>query len=282
MLTGRKPHEGDIADPGRLQARARGRPAALARASAASRRTSTRWSPAPPPATATCARPTRGCCCTRCAGSAHALDHGVVDDPDLTADLTPTTPARRAPTPTTSTTSARITGRTILDARRRPADGGRTDDTSVLGARAVRRAAAGPRPVAAARPRPGSPHAPAAGRSCWSSCCCSPSLAGVGGWCFGVARYTTTPGVHQPDRGRRPRPRSRRPGWSFRGRRPGLLRDRRARARWSAPTRPAATACSRTAPSARSSRTAPSATRCPPLRGTDARRRPGRRSTRPS
>ena len=70
MLTGRKPHEGDIADPGRLQARARGRPAALARWSAASRRTSTRSSPAPPPATATCARPTRGCCSTRSAGSA--------------------------------------------------------------------------------------------------------------------------------------------------------------------------------------------------------------------
>ena len=60
---------GRHADPGRLPARARRRPAAVA-ADARSRRTSTRWSPAPPPATPRCARPTPLCCSTSSAGCA--------------------------------------------------------------------------------------------------------------------------------------------------------------------------------------------------------------------
>ena len=60
---------GRVADPGRLQARARGRAAAVAGACPGCRRTSTRWSPAPPPATSTSGRPTPACCSTRCTGS---------------------------------------------------------------------------------------------------------------------------------------------------------------------------------------------------------------------
>ena len=69
LLTGEKPHEGespiavaykhvheDVPPPSRAR-----RPA--------SRRTSTRWSPAPPPATAPSARPTPACCSTSSTGS---------------------------------------------------------------------------------------------------------------------------------------------------------------------------------------------------------------------
>ena len=69
LLTGTQAARGRVADPGRLQARPRGRPAAVAAGARHSRRTSTRWSRAPPRATATSGRPTPACCSTRCTGS---------------------------------------------------------------------------------------------------------------------------------------------------------------------------------------------------------------------
>ena len=68
---------GRDADPGRLQARARGRPAAVGAGRPASPTTSTRWSPGPPPATASSGRPTPACCCTTCAGSTRPSTSGV-------------------------------------------------------------------------------------------------------------------------------------------------------------------------------------------------------------
>ncbi len=60
LLTGRQAARGRVADPGRLQARPRRRAAPDARSRPACRRTSTRWSPAPPPATAEPAARRRG------------------------------------------------------------------------------------------------------------------------------------------------------------------------------------------------------------------------------
>ena len=207
MLTGRKPHEGDVADPGRLQARARGRPAAVA---AGARHPAVRRRAGRPrhrPRPRRCARPTRGCCCTRSAGCAHALDHGVARRPG----------ADRRPDPDRARCSALARRHrlrrdepthgvpTILDpgaGRPRRRAGPATDDTSVIGARPAPAAAP---PAGRARGAPGRrPPAPLAARAGAAGrwCCCSPSRAGVGGWWFGVGRYTTTPGVHQPDRGR--------------------------------------------------------------------------------
>ena len=79
----RQAARGRVPDPGGLQARPRGRAAALGAGARRCRRTSTRWSPGPPPATAPCARPTPACCSTSCAGSSQALADGVGDDPEL-------------------------------------------------------------------------------------------------------------------------------------------------------------------------------------------------------
>lgn len=67
LLTGTKPHTGEP-DPGRLQARPRGRRRRRS-GRRGSRRTSTRSSPARRPATGRCARPTPACCSTTCTGS---------------------------------------------------------------------------------------------------------------------------------------------------------------------------------------------------------------------
>ena len=94
MLTGRKPHEGESPIQVAYKHVHEDVPAAVAARAAASRRTSTRWSPAPPPATATCARPTRGCCSPGPPGPRRRSTHGVLDDPELTADLLPAVPSR--------------------------------------------------------------------------------------------------------------------------------------------------------------------------------------------
>ena len=106
MLTGRKPHEGESPIQVAYKHVHEDVPAALGDRPRPPARTSTRSSPAPPPATASCARPTRGCCCTRSAGSGPRSTTALVDDPELTADLTPTRArCSAAPTTTTSTTS---------------------------------------------------------------------------------------------------------------------------------------------------------------------------------
>ena len=137
-----------------------------------------------------------------------ALDHGVLDDPELTSDLTPTVPVQRLgedidyvrdePSevrPILSTAQVAAAGRT--DA---PPDDGGTDDTDVIGARPV------PPPK---RPRNGPPAGPPTGdprpvagprRSRRGLVMLIVVLllavaAGVGGWWFGAGRYVTTPGV---------------------------------------------------------------------------------------
>jgi beta-lactam-binding protein with PASTA domain/serine/threonine protein kinase len=125
-----------------------------------------------------------------------ALDHGVLDDPELTSDLAPTVPVQRLgddPDDIDYVREDPVDVPTILTpaqaARRRP--GGRTDDTSVIDGR--RTPAAAPPPT-----RPDRRSARRRSRR-------GPALlvlvlllavaAGVGGWWLGAGRYTSTPGV---------------------------------------------------------------------------------------
>ena len=206
LLTGTKPHEGETPIQVAYKHVHEDVPAAVARRCPASRRTSTRWSPAPPPATATSAPPTPGCCCTSCTGSAQALADGVRDDPELTADLlprvllhpaTPTTPPSRRRRRPRCDQSTRAPGLVDDGSRARRALGGTPSaappsrrpagDPATTGARAAptgrhhppgradqRAAAPGvPRPGShrSSRPRDAGP----AGRC--SSCCCCWSVA---------------------------------------------------------------------------------------------------------
>jgi len=132
-----------------------------------------------------------------------ALDHGVADDPDLTADLTPT-----APVPvlddidyvTEDEVPTILSGAQVAHGGRvepmEPAAGPWSEDargTSVIGALPAER----PRPAAPANRPPGRP-APRRRRR-------GPLLlvlvlllalvAGTAGWWYGSGRYTTTPGV---------------------------------------------------------------------------------------
>jgi serine/threonine protein kinase/beta-lactam-binding protein with PASTA domain len=130
-----------------------------------------------------------------------ALDHGVLDDPELTSDLTPTVPVQRLgedidyvrdePSdvrPILSTAQVATAGRT--DA---PQD---TDDTDVIAARPVPPPSRprngppgqGPRPVAA-------PRRSRRGPVLLVVVLLLAVAAGVGGWWFGAGRYVTTPGV---------------------------------------------------------------------------------------
>ena len=96
MLTGHKPHQADSPIQVAYKHVHEDIPAPPARRPA-SRRTSTRWSPAPPPATPPCARPTRGVLLHQVRRVGTALDHGVVDDPELMADLRAEPAAPRRP-----------------------------------------------------------------------------------------------------------------------------------------------------------------------------------------
>jgi beta-lactam-binding protein with PASTA domain/serine/threonine protein kinase len=118
-----------------------------------------------------------------------ALDHGVVDDPELTADLAPTVPVAREPWDDIDYVRDDVP--TILTPAQ-VAVAGRTDDTSVID-----RGRPGP-PGAARPPKPRPVPRPRRSRR-------GPVLlvvvlllaiaAGLGGWWFGAGRYVTTPGV---------------------------------------------------------------------------------------
>src|SRR4051812_22185181 len=123
-----------------------------------------------------------------------ALDHGVVDDPELTSDLTPTVAVPRdwddidyvdddVPT-ILSPAQVAVEGR----------PGHERDQTSVIG----RRPRPAPSPV---QPRPpverpiGGPRRRRRGPLLLVLVLLLAVAAGVGGWWFGTGRYVTTPGV---------------------------------------------------------------------------------------
>ena len=120
-----------------------------------------------------------------------ALDEDLADDPELTADLTPTLPVQRA-VEDDYIDYVREDVPTILTPAQ-AAHGGRTDDTSIFGSRPV-----APPPTRARQPAPRPVPRPRRSRR-------GPLLlvlvlllavgAGVGGWWFGAGRYVNTPGV---------------------------------------------------------------------------------------
>ncbi|CAN5158344.1 Stk1 family PASTA domain-containing Ser/Thr kinase [soil metagenome] len=201
MLTGRKPHEGespiqvaykhvheDVPAP---SAQIRGLPpyvdALVARATARDRE----LRPADARVLLHQVRRVKG-----------ALDHGVIDDPDLTSDLTPTVPVHGAEVdidyvtedvPTILSTAEAVRAPRVAPV---PRQGALRDDTSVFGVES-RQAGLHPAP-----PRRGS-SAAASRRPRRSRR--GPILllvvlllalgAGVGGWWYGSGRYTTSPGL---------------------------------------------------------------------------------------
>ena len=116
-----------------------------------------------------------------------ALDHGVADDPELTADLRPVVPARHEDDIDYVRDEPAEAGPTILSPAQ-VAAAGRTDDTSVIGARARSGSTLAPSPV----PRP---RRPRRGPALLVLVLLLAVAAGVGGWWFGAGRYVTTPGV---------------------------------------------------------------------------------------
>ena len=134
-----------------------------------------------------------------------ALDHGVLDDPELTSDLSPTVPVHRLGDDidyVSDEPDDAIGVQTILTpqqavGRASGSDAGETDDTSVI--RAARPSSMPPpsRPADARRPdaRPGRPRRSRRGPVLLLVVLLLAVAAGVGGWWFGAGRYTTTPGV---------------------------------------------------------------------------------------
>jgi serine/threonine-protein kinase len=128
-----------------------------------------------------------------------ALDHGVVDDPELTCDLAPTVPVQRlgadpddidyvrddpAETPTVLSPAQAVHGATRT---------GSSDDTTVLGS--PPRGAAGPPGGRAGGPSQRRGSRRRRGPVLLSVVLLLAVVAAVGGWWFGAGRFTTTPGV---------------------------------------------------------------------------------------
>ncbi len=137
----------------------------------------------------------------------NALDHGVVSDPDLLEDLTPTTPVGGGNTPTGELPAqiiephdlSSLTEGGVYDQERDD----RTVTSPVLPGPASGRASGTP---GGPPSRPGGGIAPTPGRAVparrsrrgpvlLSVIVALALLAALGGWYLGVARYTSTPGV---------------------------------------------------------------------------------------
>jgi len=118
-----------------------------------------------------------------------ALDEGLSDDPELTADLTPTLPVQRG-ADDDYIDYVREDVPTILTPAQ-AVHAGRTDDTSVFGQRPP---AGPPRTRPAARPVP-PPRRSRRGPVLLVVVLLLAVAAGVGGWWFGAGRYVNTPGV---------------------------------------------------------------------------------------
>jgi len=126
-----------------------------------------------------------------------ALDHGVVDDPDLTADLTPTQPVDtgdsidyvREDSPRivpTRAAAAVVSSRSWDDGDEGTSVIGGLPDTRPSRPSPPRQSGARPAPPRRRRRR---------GPVLLALVLLLASVAGVAGWYYGMGRYTTTPGV---------------------------------------------------------------------------------------
>ena len=134
----------------------------------------------------------------------NALDHGVVEDADLLADLTPTTPVGGERTPTGELPAQILAPQELshlVGARPRGGAGAWTPDDVYDQEVDADGIVLPPPPRSAGRARPpGPPARPAQRRSrrgpiLLAVVLALAVLAGLAGWYLGVARYTTTPGV---------------------------------------------------------------------------------------
>jgi serine/threonine-protein kinase len=112
-----------------------------------------------------------------------ALDHGVADDPDLTADLAPTT------APVALLDDMGEDSPTILE----PADVTGRENTSVLDRGPVRRPPPAQRPPSG--PPPTRPRRRRRGPALLALLLVLVVVAGLAGWWFGMGRYQSTPAV---------------------------------------------------------------------------------------
>ena len=193
----------------------------------------------------------------------HALDHGVVNDPDLVADLTPTTPIGGGRTPDRRAAGAdhraagagrRLAGRRLDDQRRGLRPGARRPRRAPADQPHPRRRARRPPPrPPALPPRPG-----AAGRRAAARAAGRPRRAGTS-----ASPATPPPPASSTSAEAAAQVKLDKAGLSTSRSRTRPTPRPCARASSSRPTPTPATACSRTAPSARSSRSARSGTRCP-------------------
>ncbi len=125
----------------------------------------------------------------------HALDHGVAHDPDLLDDLTPTTPIGRR-TPTGELPAQIIEPQELADLAE--AGWGEGWDDVYDQERDARVGPPAPpreqRPAVRPTPPPVRRHS-RRGKVMLIVVLLLALMAGVGGWYFGIARYTSTPGV---------------------------------------------------------------------------------------
>jgi serine/threonine-protein kinase len=135
-----------------------------------------------------------------------ALDHGVVDDPELTADLTPTVPVHQLDDidyvteddlPTVLSGAQLVHGGRV-EPLEETGDDWSDGGTSVIGTVPPRRPSTAP--PSRTPPRASGPARPPQRRSRKGPVLLLVVLllavaAGVGGWWYGAGRYTTTPGV---------------------------------------------------------------------------------------
>ncbi|MGN6576496.1 MAG: Stk1 family PASTA domain-containing Ser/Thr kinase [Nocardioides sp.] len=135
-----------------------------------------------------------------------ALDHGVTDDPELTADLTPTTAVHVGTDTddidyvTEDDVPTILSGAQLAHAGRVEPPAETDSGTSVIGTLPARRAPGGPPARTGARPSGAAPARRPRRRSRKGPILLLVVLllavaAGVGGWWFGAGRYTTTPAV---------------------------------------------------------------------------------------
>ena len=131
-----------------------------------------------------------------------ALDHGVTDDPELTADLTPTTAVRVGNDTddidyvTEDEVPTILSGAQLAHAGRVEPPVETDSGTSVIGTLPARRPAGGP-PARGARPAAPArrPRRRRRGPILLLVVLLLAVAAGLGGWWYGAGRYTTTPAV---------------------------------------------------------------------------------------